>query len=78
MDGRGADSQIMQFLINNATGYANRIPNPKHTPKYTKTKVLRTQDKHASAEKLLRALLPLPLPYKKPCYYPIKSLATTL
>ena len=26
--------------------YANRIPNPKHIPKYTKVKVLHTQDKH--------------------------------
>ena len=26
--------------------YAYRIPNPKHTPKYTKAKVLHTQDKH--------------------------------
>ena len=49
--------------------YANRIPNPKHTPKYTKAKVLHTQDKHVSAEQLCRATLPLPLPYKKPCCY---------
>ena len=47
--------------------YANRIPNPKHTPKYTKAEVLRTQDKHPSAEQLRRALLLLLLPYKKPC-----------
>ena len=26
--------------------YANSIPNPKHMPKYTKAKVLGTQDKH--------------------------------
>ena len=32
--------------------YANRIP------KYTKVKVLRTQDKHMSAEQLSRATLP--------------------
>ena len=25
--------------------YANRIPNPKHNPRYTKVKVLHTQDK---------------------------------
>ncbi len=37
--------------------YANRIPNPKHTPKYTKAKVPRTQDKHMSAEQLRRAPL---------------------
>ena len=42
--------------------YAYRIPNPKHTPKYTKAKVPHTQDKH-TAEQLGRALL---LPYKKP------------
>ncbi len=41
---------------------ANRIPNPKHTPKYTKAKVPRTQDKHTSAEQLR-------------CHYPLKSLA---
>ncbi len=47
--------------------HANHIPNPKHTSKYTKAKVLRTQDKHTSAEQLYRALLPLQLPYKMPC-----------
>ena len=35
--------------------YANRIPNPKHTPKYTKAKVLHTEDKHSSAEYLCTA-----------------------
>ncbi len=47
--------------------YANRIPNPKHMPKYTKAKVLGTQDKQPSAKQLCRAKLLLPLPYKKPC-----------
>ncbi len=56
--------------------YANHIPNPKHMPKYAKAKVPRTQDKHTSAEQLCRAMLPLPLPYKKPCC-PIRSLAAT-
>ena len=42
-----------------------RIPNPKHMPKYTKAKVLHTEDKHPSAEQLCRALL---LPYKKHCW----------
>ena len=28
--------------------YANRIPNPKHTPEYTKAKVPPTQAKHTS------------------------------
>ena len=45
--------------------YTNHIPNPKHTPKYTKAKVPCTQDKYMSAEQLHRApLVPLP-PYKK-------------
>ena len=47
--------------------YANRIPNPKHMPKYTKAKVSRIQDKHTSAKQLCGATLLLPLPYKKPC-----------
>ncbi len=48
--------------------YTNRIPNPKHMPRYTKAKVLHTQDKHTSAEQLCKAKLPLLLPFKKPCH----------
>ena len=40
-------------------------------PKYTKVKVQSTQDKqhnNTSAEQLCRAMLQLPLPYKRPCH----------
>ena len=47
--------------------YANRTPNTKHTPKYTKAKVLSTQDKQ-STEQLRRAMLQLLLPYKRPSH----------
>ena len=47
--------------------HANCIPNPKHRPKYTKAKVLHTQDKHTSAEQHRRALQLALLPYKTPC-----------
>ncbi len=49
--------------------YTNRIPNPEGIPKYTKVKVLSTQDNTTSAEQLGRAMLPLPLAYKNPCHY---------
>ena len=38
-------SKIEDFWLRK-NEYAYRIPNPEHTPKYTKVKVLCTQDKH--------------------------------
>ena len=49
--------------------YAYRIPNPKHTPKYTRAKVPHTQDKHAQLSSFADLCCWL-------CY-PIKSLAAT-
>ena len=45
--------------------YADRIPNPKHTPKYTEAKVPHIQDKHAQLTSFAELMLLLPLPYKK-------------
>ncbi len=45
----GLDAKCTKAMVTNDE-YANRLPNPKHMPKYTKVKVLHTQDKHASAE----------------------------
>ena len=36
--------------------YAYRIPNPKHTPKYTKAKVLHAQNKHTQLSSLAELL----------------------
>ncbi len=48
---------ISFWLTADSDQYTNHIPNPKHTPKYTKAKVPLTQDKQTSAEQLSRALL---------------------
>ncbi len=45
--------------------YTYRIPNPKHTPKYTKAKVLQTQDKQRISWAALQSST-----------NPIKSIAT--
>ena len=44
--------------------YVYRIPNPKHRNKYTKVKVLRTQDKHTQLSSFTQL-----------CCYAIKSIA---
>ncbi len=44
--------------------YVYHIPNPKHTPKYTKAKVLYAQDKTAQLSS-----------FSELCCYPVKSLA---
>ena len=46
--GNGSDvlRQIHGSVFKASDKYANRIPNPEPIPKYTKVKVLHTQDKH--------------------------------
>ena len=49
--------------------YANRIPNPKHTPKCTEAKVPHTQDKHTQLSSFAELHCH--------CHYPIKSLSAS-
>ena len=68
-NGHGSHLQIFILRKNGHDEYINRIPNPEHIPKYTKVKVLSTQDKHYISWAALQSYAILLLPYKRPCCY---------